>query len=131
VEARTSSKREKLAELLTELKGIGVDTATQGTETLDMAVTTQEKLDLEIANGLKLIAKIVHDGEIQIIGNETTNDLCSAEVLVRGEVTTKAIDNLFKLLESVSVSDDEGKEWTMFEATMNKMIRILSMGLPP
>ena len=133
--AQTSSKREKLAELLTELNGTGVDTATRGMETLDVAACAQEKLDLEFADGLKLIAKFVDDGGVQLIDNDatTTNDQSSAAVvlLVRGEETTKAIDNLFKLLESVSVSDDEGLERAKFESTMNEAIRILSVGLPP
>ena len=133
--AQTSSKREKLAELLTELNATGVDTATRGMETLDVAACAQEKLDLEFADGLKLIAKFVDDGGVQLIDNDatTTNDQSSAAVVLlgRGEETTKAIDNLFKLLESVSVSDDEGIERAKFESTMNEAIRILSVGLPP
>ena len=135
--AQTSSKREKLAELLTELNGTGVDTATRGMETLDLAADAQEKLDLEFADGLKLIAKFVDDGGVQIIDNNemtaTTNEQsCAAELLfAKGEETTKAIDDLFKLLENVSVSDDEGIERSKFEATMNEAIRILSAGLPP
>ncbi|KAL3807457.1 hypothetical protein ACHAXA_002717 [Cyclostephanos tholiformis] len=123
--AQTSAKREKLAELLTELNSTGVDTATRGMETLDVAADPQEKLDLELADGLKMIARFVDDGMTM---SESINGQNSVAVLK--EESTKAVENLLKLLESFSAAEN-GIEKAKFEATMHEAIRILSAGLPP
>ena len=52
--AQTSAKREKLVELKTELK--------ENQENLDDAATLIQKLDLELADGLKVVAKAKDEG---------------------------------------------------------------------
>ena len=94
-------------------------------ETLDLAADAQEKLDLEFADGLKMVAKFVDDG-VKI--SATINGLSGVAAL--GEEATKAADNLFRLLDSVSAAE-EGIQKSEFEATMHEAIRILSAGLPP
>jgi len=125
--AQTSSKKEKLAELLTELNAEGVDTGLKGMETLDEASSAQERLDLEFADGLKMVAKFVDDGVKNI---DTIKDPNSA--IEVGEEASKASENatsqLFQLLESASSLEDWEKP--KFEATMHEAIRILSTGLP-
>ena len=94
-------------------------------ETLDLAADVQEKLDLEFADGLKMMAKFVDDGA-KI--NETIDGQSGVAAL--GEEATKAVENLFRLLDSVSAAEG-GIEKAKFEATMHEAIRILSAGLPP
>jgi hypothetical protein len=94
-------------------------------ETLDVAADAQEKLDLEFADGLKMIAKFVDDG-VKI--SETINGQNGVSVL--GAEATNSVENLFRLLDSVSAAE-ERIEKAKFEATMHEAIRILSAGLPP
>ncbi|KAL9188364.1 hypothetical protein ACHAXT_006742 [Thalassiosira profunda] len=124
--AQTSAKKEKLNELLTELNADGVDTGTKGMDTLDEAATAQEKLDLEFADGLKMVAKFVDDGR------EATEADASGDAAAVGKASVAAgaaIQQTFQLLESASSVE----EWDRpkFEATMTEAMRILSEGLPP
>lgn len=96
-------------------------------ESLDDAANAQDKLDLEFADGLKLITKYVD--ESSMFGKSTIQTLPDLDDIVIGDVTTKAIEGakkqMFKLL------DDTSWEKPKFEATMREVIRILSLGLPP
>lgn len=95
-------------------------------ESLDDAANQQDKLDLEFADGLKLITKYVD--ESSMIGRSTIQTLPDLDENVIGDVTTKAVESakkqIFKLL------DDTSWEKPKFEATMREVIRILSVGLP-
>jgi len=126
--AQTSAKRDKLNELLTDLNAEGFDTATRGMQTLDEAATSQEKLDLEFADGLKMVAKFVDDG----MTNDSDNASAKSTVTLGDEETSAALnatDQMFQLLESATSLEQWEKP--KFEATMHEVIRILATGLPP
>lgn len=114
-------------ELLTELNAEGVDTGIKGMETLDVASSAQEKLDLQFADGLKMVAKFV-DG-----GTKSTNAVKDTTITSEvGEKASRASENatnqLFQLLESASSLEDWEK--SKFEATMHEAVRISASGLP-
>ena len=97
-------------------------------ETLDDIANPQEKLDLEFADGLKMIAKFVDDGGIK----NSTETIHHDDIEVGVEASKAADDatkQIFQLLESASSISDWEKP--KLEATMNEVIRILSTGLPP
>mmetsp|Transcript_15658 Transcript_15658/g.28433 ORF Transcript_15658/g.28433 Transcript_15658/m.28433 type:complete len:519 (+) Transcript_15658:1-1557(+) len=130
--AQTSAKRDKLNELLTELNTSGVETGTKGMETLDEAASVQDKLDLEFADGLKMVAKFVDDGMKNNDTDEASiKDLKNAVTM--GDEASLAAKNatkqMFQLLESASTLEEWEK--SKFEATMHEVIRVLSTGLPP
>lgn len=99
-------------------------------ETLDESASAQEKLDLEFADGLKMIAKFVDDG---MKNSDTIKNPNSDAIEVVGEEASKAAENatnqMFQLLKSASSVEEWEK--SKFEATMQEVIRILSTGLPP
>lgn len=127
--ANTSAKKEKLAELLTEMNSDGIDTATKGMETLDDAATSQEKLDLELADGLKMVAKFVDYGMKNDNATDSSED---TNIVVSLRETAVAANNateqMFQLLESASTVEEWEKP--KYEATLNEVIRVLSVGLP-
>lgn len=127
--AQASAKKEKLNELLTELNANGVDTATNGMETLDEAASAQERLDLEFADGLKMIAKFVDDGMKDDDVSDGTQDGNNAAM---GREASLAAEESFKQLFQLLESASSVEEWEKpkFEATMHEAIRILSTGLP-
>jgi hypothetical protein len=147
--AQTSAKRDKLSELLTELRdSSGIDTGLKGMETLDFAAVGDEKLDLELVDGMKLLVRAVDScsGDGIVVGDALDNSKNAADVSyyqndvidTNVEIAAKnAIKQLFKLLDnnstkaSAMAAPDE--EWTKakFEATMNEAIRILSEGCLP
>lgn len=93
-------------------------------ESLDDAANMKDKLDLELADGLKILAKYV-DSRSNIA--TTTKDPITDTML--GDKASQAVENakkqMFRLLDADSW--DKPK----FEATMHEAIRILSTGLPP
>ena len=99
-------------------------------ETLDEVATSQEKLDLEFADGLKMIARFVDDGgkssDVATLNQDQLNDAVGVEEA--SNAAENAINQMFQLLQSASSM----KEWEKpkFEATMLEVIRILSTGLP-
>ena len=98
-------------------------------ETLDEAASAQEKLDLEFADGLKMIAQYVDNGGTSTSSSPTQlvdGDL-GVEAAISAENATK---QMFQVLESASSSVEEWEK-PKFEATMNEVIRVLSTGLPP
>jgi len=132
--AQTSAKKDKLNELLTELNAEGVETGIRGMETLDEAASAQEKLDLEFADGLKMVAKFVDDGmKNNNLADEASKDNAnSATPLLEEKASLAAKDatkQMFQLLESASSLEEWEKP--KFEATMQEAIRILSTALPP
>lgn len=100
--------------------------ATRGMETLDEAASAQERLDLEFADGLKMVAKFVDGGMKASDADESPNDFTSgadASLAAR-----EAITQMFQLLESASSVEEWEKP--KFEATMHEVIRILSAAVP-
>ena len=103
-------------------------------ESLDLAANSQQKLDLELADGLKCIAKCVDSGshsnasldELIITGDR--NSLLIQAMQSTTQNTSEAIQKLFQMLNSATKEE----EWTRpkFEATMKEAIRILSTALP-
>mmetsp|Transcript_35972 Transcript_35972/g.86832 ORF Transcript_35972/g.86832 Transcript_35972/m.86832 type:complete len:637 (-) Transcript_35972:527-2437(-) len=128
--AQTSAKKDKLNELLTELNSDGVDTGAKGMETLDEYASAQEKLDLQFADGLKIIAKFV---DVGTKNSDHTMIVKNASSISVGTDASKAAENatdqVFQLLESASSLEEWEKP--KFEATMHEILRILSTGLPP
>ena len=100
-------------------------------ETLDEAANVQEKLDLEFADGLKMIAKFVDDG-LESSAN-TNKEIDNSSISCVGgdasKAATSATNQMFQLLESASSLEEWEKP--KFEATMHEILRILSTGLPP
>ncbi|KAL7455166.1 hypothetical protein ACHAWC_006722, partial [Mediolabrus comicus] len=147
--AQTSSKREKLAELLTELKETGVDTGLKGMDALTDAAVGDERLDLDLVCGLGLLVQRVDGGFDGISSSSSVDDddrmVFENDVINRNiEQSAKdATKKLFQLLQnsvasssSSSSSEDGGEkkgEWNKFkfEATMNEAIRILNEGCLP
>lgn len=141
--ANTSSKKEKLNELLTDLNATGVDTGVRGMESLDDAATLEEKLDLAFADGLKCVAKFVDSAENDDVNVTTTaagddststttaNDTATNEGSMQqvAQKAKHATTQFFQMLTSASTSMEEWEQ-SKFEATMNEAIRILSTGLP-
>ena len=99
---------------------------TRGMESLDDAANAQDKLDLEFADGLKMIVKCVDDRTK--IGKSM--EIPIVEEVTVGGSTSKAVENakthMYRLL-----LDNSPWEKPKFEATMHEVIRILSTGLPP
>jgi len=130
--AQTSAKKDKLNELLTELNAEGVDTGARGMETLDEAASAQEKLDLEFADGLKMVVKCVDDGMKNNYADEASKDNANSATSLLGEEASLAAKDatkqMFQLLESASSLEEWEKP--KFEATMQEAIRILSTALP-
>lgn len=99
-------------------------------ETLDKAASVQEKLDLDFADGLKMIAKFVDDGLES--SADTNKEIDNGSICVGGDASkaaTSATNQMFQLLESASSLEEWEKP--KFEATMHEILRILSTGLPP
>ena len=97
-------------------------------ETLDDIASPQEKLDLEFADGLKMIARFVDEGGIK--NSIETKHHDDIEVGVdESKAADDATKEIFQLLESASSISDWEKP--KFDATMHEVIRILSTGLPP
>ncbi|KAL7473913.1 hypothetical protein ACHAXS_014344 [Conticribra weissflogii] len=147
--AQTSAKRDKLNELLTELresKAGKVKNAMTNSymPNLDDAATSEEKLDLKLADGLKVLASWVDAGGVSV-GNDGGK---------LGEKAESAKNRLFQMLDNSELPNNaDGKhsegttseenttaevkngnvEWNQwkFEASMKEAIRILSSGLPP
>lgn len=94
-------------------------------ESLDDAADAQDKLDLEFADGLKMIAKCVDDRTK--LGKSIETPITEDSIV--GVETSKAIENakkqMFRLL------DNSLWEKPKYEATLHEAIRILSAGLPP
>jgi hypothetical protein len=95
-------------------------------ESLDDAANTQDKLDLELADGLKLIAKYVD--QRTMVEKSVVQTLPDV-----GGAASEAIENstkqMFRLLEAIENSTQIEK--AKFDATMHETIRILSTALPP
>jgi hypothetical protein len=114
-------------------------------ETLDLAANVHEKLDLEFADGLKMIARYVDGGMTTTIASGAIHGRVGGGdgdgVAMPGgrsyATTRRSIENLMRLLDGVSssASGTAGGSGTMerakFDATMNEAMRILSAGLPP
>jgi len=147
--AQTSAKRDKLNELLTELReskaGKEIEAMSDNyVPNLDYAATSEEKLDLELADGLKVLASWVDSGGISmgtdggkvgekaaIAMNRLFQMLDSSELL--NDSYDKHSDGA-TLEEALTVEDKNGNvEWNQwkFEASMKEAIRILSSELPP
>ena len=103
-------------------------------ESLDLAANAEQKLDLELADGLKCIAKCVDSGsqsngslgESTIIGDQ--NNLLIQAMQSTNQNTNEATQKLFQMLNNATKEE----EWTRpkFEATMKEAIRVLSAALP-
>ncbi len=104
----------------------------KGMESLDDAANTQDKLDLEFADGLKLIAKYV-DQRTMVKKSVIQSLPDDADDIIVGGVASKAVENakkqIFRLLEAIE--NAKQMEKPKFDATMQETIRILSTGLPP
>jgi len=124
--AQTSSKREKLQELLTELNAEGADTRTRGMETLDEAATFEQKLDLELADGLKIIARLADDGMDSVQKDDGPSIAAFATTTKEAQEATEQLSQLLNL-------ESAAEEWDRaeFDATMNEAIRLLTRVLPP
>ena len=94
--------------------------ATKGMETLDEAATSEEKLDLELADGLKIMASYVDDG------NTTVLDLDGSST--NQASTTEGTEQLFQLLKSSCTVEEWDRQ--KYETTMKEAIRLLSADLP-
>ena len=100
-------------------------------ETLDDAAVGEERLDLDLVNGLKVLVKIV-DNNADGGGGALDADV-GASSQYENEVidtniehaATQATTQLFKIIEA-----QEGEEWDKdrFESKMKEAIRILSEG---
>lgn len=94
-------------------------------ETLDVAATSQETLDLALADGLKTVAKFVDDGmELDSVEGGKSEAIIGEASLAARDATKQ----MFQLLESATSVEEWEKP--KFEATLQEVIRILSTGLP-
>ena len=89
-------------------------------ETLDEAATSEEKLDLELADGLKIMASYVDDG------NTTVLDLDGSST--NQASTTEGTEQLLQLLKSSCTVEEWDRQ--KYETTMKEAIRLLSADLP-
>jgi len=131
---QTSTKKTKLNELLSELTERGIDTGIKGMETLDDVAVGEEKLDLDLVGGLKIL----------VMGVDTAEDVAGVDASVCDDANATRYENqvintnieqsaqqatkqLFKLFETTT----ESEEWTkdVFESKLKEAIRILSEGL--
>ncbi|KAL7495122.1 hypothetical protein ACHAWT_009251 [Skeletonema menzelii] len=128
---QTSTKKTKLNELLTELTERGIDTGSRGMETLDDVAEGEERLDLDLVDGLKILVRIVDNGGVDVDGGESRigqyeNEVINVDIEQSAKLATLQV---FKLFETTTTTTAE-EEWTkeVFESKMNEAIRILSEG---
>ena len=99
-------------------------------ESLDLAATPEQKLDLQFADGLKYIAKCV-DQDLSVVVNDSssTDSPILKSMHTTSQKTQTAAQQILQMLSGAVISQNE---WTRpkFEATMKEAIRVLSSALP-
>ena len=96
-------------------------------ESLDLAADSEQKLDLEFADGLKCIAKCVDAGMSPSLSANNTNNANVSPYVEAMQTTSLKTEQVTQQLFQI-LSNTTEEEWTRpkFEATMKECVRILS-----